>query len=213
MLRPGEFALQPGGGHLQHILLGDGVLLIQHRGKGVGHVHAVVNGHAALLVDKHRRNQSAPSLTNCTSHRERFSSLARGSESYQTAGPHFLFSSARDSCASPFPGPGADFFSFILISKQKSGSPHSFIILPYTLLIIAPQSRKITTDDDHRGIVRRVPSFIPVSGIVYRHILQIVHPANDRPVIRMGIECRCPQCFVDQCIGLNRSVPASGVLP
>ena len=90
-----------------------------------------------------RRNQSAPSLTNCTSHRERFSSLARGSESSQTRWATFPFFFGAGLMRFTLSRPRGRLFLFILISKQKSGSPHSFIILPYTLLIIAPQSRKI----------------------------------------------------------------------
>ena len=44
--------------------------------------------------------------------------------------------------------------------------------------------------DQHR-VVRRVPGIVPVSRITELHILQIIHPANNRIAVRTGLKCRC----------------------
>ena len=43
-------------------------------------------------------------------------------------------------------------------------------------------------DDDDVGIVGHVPALVPVPSILHRHVFQIVHPADDRPPIRVRLE-------------------------
>ena len=47
------------------------------------------------------------------------------------------------------------------------------------------------------SVVGYVPASIPLARIVYRHALQIAHPADDRNAIRVCLQCCCIQLFVE----------------
>ena len=43
-------------------------------------------------------------------------------------------------------------------------------------------------DDHHVGVVRHIPGVVPGLGVVGAHVLEVVHPADDRPAVGMGLE-------------------------
>ena len=47
----------------------------------------------------------------------------------------------------------------------------------------------------HR-IIGSIPALVPVPGVIYLHILQIVHPADDRTPVRVCLKSRCHHLFI-----------------
>jgi hypothetical protein len=50
----------------------------------------------------------------------------------------------------------------------------------------------------HIGIVRRIPLPVPVAGVLPGHVFEVVHPADDRTAVGMGLEHHRVQCFMHQ---------------
>ena len=64
---------------------------------------------------------------------------------------------------------------------------------PFQLAIVFLGQREdllvIDVADDHDvGVVRHVPGVVPGLGVGGAHVLEIVHPADDRPAIGVGLE-------------------------
>ncbi len=65
-------------------------------------------------------------------------------------------------------------------------------------------------DHHHISVVRHIPALVPVARILGRHVLEVVHPADDRPTIGVRLEGNGIHCFKKQ--GLRLIVGAQPAL-
>ena len=53
-------------------------------------------------------------------------------------------------------------------------------------------------DDNQKGVVRHVPALVPVARVLHRHAFQVVHPADHRRPVRVGLKSDGQHLFIEQ---------------